>query len=453
MFTRFTRNPLLLFGLTLTGVLLCTGALIHLYLQQGFSATLLLIILINSVLLSQLFTLFNKQNKQLSFVIKALANGDSTLGLCASHPMSQQYIHIKDKMQLSRFKAEQQAQFLNTLLVHIELAVLVCDQQGKVIKSNPAAAKLLGKPITHLQQLGRLSESLLTTDKGLKTIAQWLNGEQQDTLSIQLSVTEIQGQCLRLVTLQSVRDELLNKEQQAYKSLTRVLTHEVANSITPLSSIAQTCKTLLPETLTFTDLEEKHDLSLALNTLASRTQHLGQFIARFKQVSSLPKPNLTSCDLSGLIKQVSALYHSECEQSDITCYVHIDNTYLIMIDSAQIEQVLVNLIKNAIEAIKIQQNTDNRTTDRSKKRILPQSNTITLTLAQNSAQQVYVDVADSGMGVAEHVVEMMFVPFFTTKQQGSGIGLSLSKQIMVNHGGDLLYIKRLQGACFRCIFG
>lgn len=439
-----TSNSMLILALNLAGLCICASALTYLYIQYGFSATWVLILLVAVSLNGYIFSLFQKHNKRLSHVIKALANGDSTLGLGVQDPMRQHFEKVKKQMQSARFSAEQQAQFLQALLVHVDLAVLVCDDQGNIIESNPASAKLLGISANHLSQLQHLGQLVLATNKRLRSSAQWQQGEQQDTLSIQVSVAEIQGQIRKIITLHSIHDALLLKEQQAYKRLTQVLTHEVANSITPLSSIAQTCHSLIPDSLTFTDQEDKQDLSLALNTLASRTKHLGEFIERFRNVSSLPSPTLAPLQLQPLLEQIVSLHNSQLTQHHITCSISIKTSQLIMLDLGQIEQVLINLFKNAIEAIKI---AEKNSSTSSEERL------ITVTLDQNSAQQVYVEITDSGLGVAEHVREMIFVPFFTTKQQGSGIGLSLSRQIMVNHGGDLVYVTRERGACFRCIFG
>ena len=115
-----------------------------------------------------------------------------------------------------------------------------------------------------------------------------------------------------------------------------------------------------------------------------------------------------------------------------------------MLDTAQIEQVLINLTKNAIEAV--QQRNDQDQDQRNTRQVV-------LKTGANNAGQHYIEISDNGPGIADHVVDMIFVPFFTTKQQGSGIGLSLSRQIMINHGGDLIYLRREQGACFRCVFG
>lgn len=414
------------------------------YITQGLSATWISMLIIVAALLISLFLLFKRQNKQLIQVIRALANGDNTLGLNINHPMRQHFVGVKQQMQSARFAAEQQSEFLKALLVHIDLAVIVCDAQGNIIESNPAVAKLLGKSANHLNELGHIGVIILTAQKNLHSTVQWLHGEQQDTLTLQVSIAEIQGQTRRIITLQSIHELLLNKEQQAYKRLTRVLTHEVANTITPLASIAQTCQGLIPNKLSFSDEESKQDLSLALNTLATRTHYLGEFITSFRQISSLPMPNLVPTQLNDILARIQILHQQQIADNNITLTIDIKSQQLVMLDSAQIEQVLINLFKNAIEALNILKSKVNRHVHLGE---------ITLTVAQNNPQQLYIEIADNGAGIAEHVIEMIFVPFYTTKQQGTGIGLSLSKQIMINHGGDLIYINRPQGACFRCIFG
>jgi nitrogen fixation/metabolism regulation signal transduction histidine kinase len=434
------NSPRLILALNLLALIGCIVLLTHNYIKTGLSASWLWLLLITISLIVYLFSLFNRQHKQPIQVIKALANGDSTLGLSANHPMRQYFEKVKQQMQLARFNAEQQAQFLQALLVHVDIAVLVCDAQGKIIESNPAVAKLLGKSVLNFSELAHIGTLVLTTKRNIRSTVQWLVGEQQDTLSIHISIAEIQGQVRKIVTLHSIHDVLLNKEQQAYKRLTEVLTHEVANSVTPLASIAQTCQGLIPEGLNFTEEESKQDLCLALKTIESRTQYLGEFIEGFRQISRLPKPNLMPAKLAPILERVVILNQQQLTQYNITLTLSINNQHLVMIDSVQVEQVLINLVKNAIEAV--QSYADN--TEQGK---------ITLSVAQNNSQQLYVEVADNGAGIAEHVIDMIFVPFFTTKQQGSGIGLSLSKQIMISHGGDLIYVSRTQGACFRCVFG
>ena len=442
-------KPRLLFALSLLTLIGCIVLLTHNYLKTGLSASWLWLLLTTVFLLSHLFSLFNRQHKQPIQVIKALANGDSTLGLSTNHPMRQYFEKAKQQVQSARFNAEQQAQFSQALLTHVDLAVLVCDIQGKIIESNPAVAKLLGISVYNINQLHHIGTLVLTTKNNLRSTIQWLVGEQLDTLSIQISIAEIQGKTHKIVTLHSIRDVLINKEQQAYKRLTEVLTHEVANSVTPLASISQTCLALIPDGLNFTEQENKQDLCLALNTIASRAQYLGEFIAGFRQISRLPKPNLAPTQLAPILERVVILNQPLLTQHNINVQLNITSQYLVMIDNAQVEQVLINLVKNAIEAL--QSYLSKELCDSKTKNAV--QGEICLSVAQNNDQQLYVEVTDNGAGIAEHVTDMIFVPFFTTKQQGSGIGLSLSRQIMINHGGDLVCISRPKGACFRCVFG
>jgi len=432
-------RPQFLLTLNLIALMAAILLLHKVYQTLGLSATGLLLLLIITGLLLSIFSLFKRQSSQVKQVIKALANGDNTLGLGAQDPMRSYFEEVKLQMQTARFTAEQKSEFFKTLLVHINLAVIVCDAKGQVIESNPAVSRLLGKNINHLDALNHIGTLILNAQKPIQSTVQWLQGEQQDTLTLQVSIAEIQGKTRKIITLQSIHDLLLNKEQQAYKRLTHVLTHEVANTITPLASLAQTCQELMPEALIFNDVESKEDLQLALSTLATRTEYLGKFIESFKEISSLPSPTLAPTQIVPIVERLALLHRQQLAENNIVLDIVIQHQQLVMLDSAQIEQVLINLMTNAIDALSIHKG--------------QQQIKITLTVGQNSAQQLYVEIADNGLGIAAHVVDMIFVPFFTTKQQGSGIGLSLSRQIMANHGGDLVYITREKGACFRCVFG
>lgn len=443
-----TNRPQLLLGINLVALMAAVTLLSSLFVTKGVSAVWLLLLIVTALLSASLFLLFKRQDRQIIQVIRALANGDNTLGFSAEHPMRIHFDEVKQQMQTARFNAEQQGEFFKTLLVHVNLAVMVCDAQGKIIEYNPAVARLLGKTVKHLNDLSHIGTMILTTDKNLHSTVQWQHGEQQDTLALQVSIAEIQGQERKIITLQSIHELLLNKEQQAYKRLTCVLTHEVANTITPLASLAQTCQGLMPDKLCFSDKENKQDLHLALTTLASRTEYLGEFIARFRQISSLPLPTLIPTQITPVLERIGAFHQQQLAANNITLDIKIKNQQLVMLDSGQVEQVLINLIKNAIESVVLG---NEQQSDRDEK-ILEQGS-ISLTVGQNSAQQLYIEVADNGAGIAGHVIDMIFVPFFTTKQRGSGIGLSLSRQVMINHGGDLLCLNRPKGACFRCVFG
>jgi len=404
--------------------------------QYGFSAVFLvtgLLVIFASYLLYQQLS---QQQQTTKNIIRALANGDVTLGLPIHHPLRSQFDQVREQMKSSRFAEQKQMQFLQALLLHLEHAILVINDTGEIIQSNPASERLLGKLPKNIKQHPQLSSLLNDMQDQQKSTLEWHYGEQSDVLSVHLSQAIIQDKQLKIISIQSIYNALQAKEQQAYKRLTKVLTHEIANSITPLASLAKTSQSLIPESNTFDDPEDKEDLNLALTTLANRSQHLSDFIANFKEISNLSTPKLSSVNLDNVIEQVLTLFKQQTIQSKtIISFTSSQNT-LMMIDTSQIEQVLINLIKNALEVV------ENMSIKQ-----------IDLNLSQNHLNQVILDITDSGTGIEAHVLDMIFVPFFTTKQQGSGIGLSLAHQIMVQHGGDLAYIDKPNvGACFRLTF-
>jgi nitrogen fixation/metabolism regulation signal transduction histidine kinase len=410
------------------------------YQQYGLSAVVV-ILLITTLFAAIKVLVFHQQSKnQIIKVINALANNDPSLGLTQSDPLSEKLTQLRDQIQHSRLEAEVQAQYLQALLIHLDISILVVDDNDNILHKNPASERLLGHLTKSIRPLAKLGELISQTHTSARVTLSWQHGEHSDTLSVHISCCEIQGKSLKVVSIQSIYQALIAKEQQAYKQLTRVLTHEVANSITPLASLAQTAVDLLPDELVFIDSEDKEDLTEALTTLANRTSHLSAFIKSFHKIASLPKPILAELNLAELVASVLSLFKGEMQKQNIKLNLSIQSSALLMADSAQLEQALINIIKNAIDALSKSAHKE-----------------ISLTLYQtdnSTRQELLLDIEDSGPGIVDHVKEQIFVPFFTTKNKGSGIGLSLSRQIMVQHGGDLNYIdKQNCGACFRLAFG
>ncbi|MCJ8319285.1 MAG: ATP-binding protein [Colwellia sp.] len=434
---RFHGAWLLLFS---TMLLLCG----YLYQKQGISAVLILALLVFIYSLIKLTNIQYAATKQIEQVLKALANNDPTLGLSQQSELSRQFDQVREKIQQNRLENQMQAQYLETLMIHLDVSILVIDEDDQIVQHNPASEQLLGNingGLPNLNELGELGVFIQTANKSCRATLSLQIDDHPDTLSVHISCCKIQGKALKLVSLQSIYQALVTKEQQAYKRLTRVLTHEVANSITPLASLAETATTLVPDTLVFEEQEDKDDLILALNTIASRTEHLSKFIKSFHKITALPQPQLSQINPNSLIENVMRLFQNQAKKDNIIFNLETQSSCLLMADAAQIEQVLINLINNAFYAVnsnKSETSTPN----------------VSLRLWQPSSQQLSLDVSDNGSGIATHIIEQIFVPFFTTKQQGSGIGLSLSKQIMLNHGGDLNYIKPSdeQGTCFRLTF-
>ena len=381
-------------------------------------------------------SLFTNQHHPAQIVLTALTNGDNSISLPKSHPSHGLYNDVRDQLLTARLKAEEQSQFMNALMVHIDMAVIVLDSNGLIIKKNPAVQKLLGLKIDRLEQLEHIGDFVESAKESCRTTAPWSKNNKQDTLSVQVSCNTLQGANLKIITLQSIHGLLLAKEQQAYKRLSKVLTHEVANSITPLASMAETCLELIPTDTEF-DYENRQDLTLALKTIEARTHNLGKFISQFRSISNLPQPELTPQRLQPIIERVIALYQSVLIESKIEVITNYDSENLVMLDVNQIEQVLINLTKNAIESL--------NTAKKVKK-------SLTFSIFADNTGQLMVEVSDNGTGIQDSTKNMLFTPFFTTKQGGSGIGLALSKQIMVGHGGDLIVTSHNELTTFCCVF-
>jgi len=484
-----------------------SGALtMWLWLAQGASAILLVSVMLTLLWLGLLLRLFRRQQQLPIQMFRALANGDHTLGLPANHLLRQSYESARERLQQARIDAEAQAQFLRHVLLHTELALLIYHQDGRVIEQSPAAARLLGQRLNHLNQLtDPLRHCLLgdavgtvgvvgTVDTHLKTdtgtvdthpvhavdthlrtdsgtvdthqahavdthsanrphlarhsTVSWWRGDQPDTLAVLLSPVQIAGDAICMATLQSIHQPLNQREQEAYNKLTRVLTHEIANSITPMASIAQSCQQLLPDGLCFADAHDKADVQMALQTLSRRTEHLVEFIQNFRKVAAVPQPMLSYKPLADVVHQVALLWQGQCQSMGIELVQQLLDNRVVAHDPAQLEQVLINLVKNAVDAL---QHTQLRPLNPHDTTIAPPQ--IVLTLAPLNDAQTMIEVRDNGPGVTAEAANMLFVPFFTTKAQGSGIGLALARQIMRQHGGDLLHVPTRTGACFRLVLG
>ena len=251
-------------------------------------------------------------------------------------------------------------------------------------------------------------------------------GNNELYLTIQATELRIRGTDVKLLTLQNIQPELQKQELEAWQNLTRVLRHEIMNSITPISSLTSTLREILDHDMEKKDehyeLKEEgaEDLREGLSTIENRSKGLIKFIDAYREYTSLPKPKLATVRLKDLIEHVAQLMKTELKKTHINFRFSCSSEYLtIQADLEMIEQVLINLLKNAIEALA---ETENPTLE------------LTGLYDENS---VKIEIIDNGSGIIKEALEHIFVPFYTTKRTGSGIGLSLSRQIMQMHNGSI----------------
>lgn len=339
---------------------------------------------------------------------------------------------VMDTLRRVRSEREEQAQYLETMVQHVGIGLLVFQPDGRVELINNAAKRLLRVPwlknVAALRSFSpELVETLLrlpTQEKGFVRIA----GENE-TLTLALSATEfrLRGRDYRLVSLQNIQRELEEKEMEAWQKLIRVITHEIMNSVTPISTLASTIGGLAAGTGPGGPLagprgeEARTDILEAARTIEKRSLGLLHFVEAFRSLTLLPKPEIRSVSLEDLFARVGRLMTAHIADRAVAYASSIDpHSLVLQADPELVEQVLINLLLNALQAVEGRP-----------------AAAVSLRAFLDERGRILVQVADNGPGIPSENLEKVFIPFFSTKAGGSGIGLSLSRQIMRLHGGTL----------------
>jgi len=337
---------------------------------------------------------------------------------------------LKRHKEKSSNKSEESLFFKN-IVQHAGIGLIAIDEEGRVEVMNNAAKKLLQMyDIKYITELQSLSEELVDMFFKLKTGGRDLAKLNIDGELVQLSVYAIElvlkKKVYKMITIQNINSELEEMEMTAWQNLVRVLTHEIMNSVTPISSLAGTVEQNLKslgaqaETLTL-EAEDKEDLLLAIHTIQRRSEGLIHFVRDFRSLTHIPQPKFEKLRVKDIFEEINVLLAKDILDNKIafTSTIEPEELY-IDADKALIEQVIINLIKNAIQAF-----------DEETNRL------IEVNAFKDDKNRVSVTVKDNGSGIDEEALSRIFVPFFTTKKSGSGIGLSLSRQIMRKHKGSL----------------
>jgi nitrogen fixation/metabolism regulation signal transduction histidine kinase len=335
---------------------------------------------------------------------------------------------VLEAFRKARSEKEEHWQYLNSVVQQVRTGILSYDIDGNVQLMNANAKRFMGvttlKNIKELIQLNpRLYHAVNSVEAGKSELYKESN---ELYLTIQSTELRIRGIDVKLVTLQNIQPELQKQELEAWQNLTRVLRHEIMNSITPISSLTSTLREILDHDMqkinSHYELKEEgaEDLKEGLSTIENRSKGLIKFIDAYREYTSLPKPKMTTVRLKDLIEKVAQLMKTELRKTKIDFQYEWSSEYLtIQADIEMIEQVLINLLKNAIEALGETEN--------------PQLRLI----GRYDENAIKIEVSDNGPGIIKEALEHIFVPFYTTKRTGSGIGLSLSRQIMQMHNGTL----------------
>jgi nitrogen fixation/metabolism regulation signal transduction histidine kinase len=351
-----------------------------------------------------------------------------------------------------RAEKEAQYQYLRTIIQYIGIGIISFDKTGKVQLINNAAKKLfMINNISHIDNCESCSPEMVEKFKTLKTGEKALVKLFREGGIIEVAVRAIeltlQGKEYRLITVQNIHAELEEKELEAWQNLVRVLTHEIMNSVAPITSLSATIRdeiTYFKENIEEGEsisLEELDDVHLAAQTIHRRGNSLVHFVNEFRFFAKKPQPQLKNIKIQDIFQHVATLMKNELDEFQIHFHIKMPPaSFYITADSVMIEQVLINLIKNGIQAL------GNKEEAEGKK-------SIWLHAAQNEQNRPVIIVKDNGPGIDNKAMERIFIPFFSTKATGSGIGLSLSRQIMKEHKGTITVKSTIsQGAEFTLQF-
>ncbi|CAG5003601.1 Alkaline phosphatase synthesis sensor protein PhoR [Dyadobacter sp. CECT 9275] len=403
-------------------------------------------IVIISIQGSLLYQYVTKVNRKLTYFLESVRYSDFTINFRADNKMgktfkelNQQFNEVLLAFRQARAEKEANLQYLNTIVQHIGTGLITFDSNGKVNIINSAALRMLG--IYRLHQLSelqekhpRLYELLSELTSGVRELYRTPNDQP---LALQGAAIQLRGTWVRIVVLQNIQTELQQQEVESWQNLTRVLRHEIMNSMTPIVSLVGTMRMIVNEDIekSTTDQEAVTDLKEALHTLEKRSKGMMQFVNAYRDFTTLPKPVFTSLNVTELLNDVIQLLQTDLVASGVLWKLNVKPENLtIKADSSQIQQVLINLIKNASEAFSIQT-----------------SRLITLN-AYSTDSHTVIEVEDNGDGIEPEALENIFIPFYTTKKTGSGIGLSLSRQILQQHGGNLTVVSEVgKGTVFSLI--
>lgn len=335
------------------------------------------------------------------------------------------------KLRNSRREKDSEFLFFKNIVMHVGIGLIIFKEDGKIEIFNSAARRVLKiNRAESIHDLKEVSETLVNVFIKLKTGGRELLrlkiGDDLVQLSIYAIELTLRGENVKLISLQNIQSELEEKEMEAWQNLVRVLTHEIMNSVTPISSLAGIVEEELKQHMEVPKTEhltkdQLNDIHLSLQTISKRSEGLIHFVKEFRSLSSIPKPKFAMIPVKTLLEELTMLHRKELMEKMIQLSINVyPEDLTISADKNMIEQVVINLIKNAIQSF-----------EESKNRL------IELKAGLNEKSRPVISVRDNGTGIDPEAIEKIFIPFFTTKKTGSGIGLSLSRQIMRQHQGTL----------------
>lgn len=399
--------------------------------SQGSDAPLLwavfCTVLLPIALLWQL-RLYRQHVRRVLFMLDAIENNDNAIHFSETENTADTRLvnralnRVAHILYNVKSETAQQEKYYELILECVNTGILVLNDNGAVYQKNSEALRLLGLNVfTHVSQLNRVDSRLaaLLADcrPGSKLQIPFHNERGTVNLSIRVSDIIVRREHLRILALNDINSELDEKEIDSWIRLTRVLTHEIMNAVTPITSLSDTLLELTEEQAS------KEEIRNGLQTISSTGKGLLAFVESYRKFTRIPTPEPSLFYVKGFIGRMVELARHQYPDTRVAFHTDIEPDDLILYaDENLVSQVVINLLKNAIQAIESEKNTEGR---------------ISIRAYCNEAEAVLIEIANNGPAIPADIAEHIFIPFFTTKEGGSGIGLSISRQIMRLSGGNL----------------
>jgi nitrogen fixation/metabolism regulation signal transduction histidine kinase len=386
--------------------------------------------------IAEFYYFLNKMNRDFKSFLQALIYEDFSNYYNKKNDSTGVYNlfnQLNEKYRKIGFDKEVQHSFIQTIIEHISVGIVVINENKEIVLLNNNLLQLFKiRKIETLDELiakyPLLKEKVINLKPGKPDLVELIVDGELIRLSMNISKFKLEGINYDLISIQDINVELDEQELIAWQKLIRVLTHEIMNSVTPISSLSSSLNTLLTRNIKDNYLDQKNldYLISGLNAVQDRSESLLKFTESYKKLTQIQHPDYSKINVSTLFETVLMLHKTEINRLGINAKYSFDEDLELLADKLMIEQVIINLVKNAIEILENMKNP-----------------ALELKCFKEN-EYITIQVIDNGIGIPDDKIDKIFIPFFTTKEKGSGIGLSFARQVMRLHKGNV-FVKSIPG--------